>query len=126
HSDLFYLACPAAESKVRQGCTTEVVGMCSFSPAPVHPARKETVRAWAGGIGARLEVEWETFGQYLDVLRAARPSINVVHMVGHGALRLAALGPDDRAVTPDDLRAMERLLAEALDAGAFGYSTGLV
>ena len=126
HSDLFYLACPAAESKVRQGCTTEVVGMCSFSPAPVHPARKETVRAWAGGIGARLEVEWETFGQYLDVLRAARPSINVVHMVGHGALRLAALGPDDRAVTPDDLRAMQRLLAEALDAGAFGYSTGLV
>src|SRR5947209_8770862 len=110
HSDLFYLACPAAESKVRQGCTTEVVGMCSFSPAPVHPARKETVRAWAGGIGARLEVEWETFGQYLDVLRAARPSINVVHMVGHGALRLAAPGPDDRAVTPDDLRAMDRVL----------------
>ena len=126
HSDLFYLACPAAESKVRQGCTTEVVGMCSFSPAPVHPARKEAVRAWAGGIGARLEVEWETFGQYLDVLRAARPSINIVHMVGHGALRLAALGPDNRAATPDDLRAMERLLAEALDAGAFGYSTGLV
>jgi len=126
HSDLFYLGCPAAESKVRQGCTTEVVGMCSFSPAPVHPARKETVRAWAGGIGARLDVTWETFGQYLDVLRAARPSINIVHMVGHGALRLAAIGPDSRAATPDDLRAMERLLAEAVDAGAFGYSTGLV
>ena len=120
HSDLFYLACPAAESKVRQGCTTEVVGMCSFSPAPVHPARKETVRAWAGGIGARLEVEWETFGQYLDVLRAARPSINIVHMVGHGALRLAALGPDNRAATPDDLRAMERLLAEAIQIGEVG------
>src|SRR5437870_11606730 len=71
HSDLFYLACPAAESKVRQGCTTEVVGMCSFSPAPVHPARKETVRAWAGGIGARLEVEWAPFGPDLVVLPAA-------------------------------------------------------
>ena len=126
HSDLFYLGCPAAESKIRQGCTTEVVGMCSFSPAPVHPARRDTVRAWAGGIGARLQIDWETFAQYLDRLRAARPSINIVHMVGHGALRLAAIGPDARAATPDELRVMERLLAEALDAGAFGYSTGLV
>ncbi len=126
HSDLFYLECPAAESKIRQGCTTEVVGMCSFSPAPVHPSRKDMVTAWAGGIGARFRVEWETFGQYLDTLRAARPSINVVHMVGHGALRLAAIGPENRPATSDDLRAMERLLAEALDAGAFGFSTGLV
>ncbi len=126
HSDLFYLECPAAESKVRQGCTTEVVGMCSFSPAPVHPARKDEVRAWVGGIGARLDITWESFGQYLDRLRAARPSVNVVHMVGHGALRLAAIGPENRPLTPGDLARMERLLAEALDAGAFGYSTGLV
>ena len=126
HSDLFYLECPSAESKVRQGCTTEVVGMCSFSPAPVHPDRKDVVRAWAGGVGAKLDLRWETFGQYLDALRAAKPSINVVHFVGHGALRLAAIGPEDRHAAPDDLRAMERLLAEALDAGAFGYSTGLV
>lgn len=126
HSDLFYLDCPAAESKVRQGCTTEVVGMCSFSPAPVAAGRREQLRAWAGGIGARLEVRWETFGQYLDVLRAARPSINVVHFVGHGALRLAAIGPDNRPAGRDDLGRMERLLAEALDAGAFGFSTGLV
>jgi N-acyl-D-amino-acid deacylase len=126
HSDLFYLECPAAESKVRQGCTTEVVGMCSFSPAPVHPDRREAVRAWAGGIGAHLDIRWETFGQYLERLRAARPSINVVHMVGHGALRLAAIGPENRPATADDLRLMERLLDEALEAGAFGYSTGLV
>jgi N-acyl-D-amino-acid deacylase len=126
HSDLFYLDCPAAESKVRQGCTTEVVGMCSFSPAPVPAGRREQLTAWAAGIGARLEVRWETFGQYLDVLRAARPSINVVHFVGHGALRLAAIGPGNRPAGRDDLARMERLLAEALDAGAFGFSTGLV
>ena len=126
HSDLFYFGCPSAESKIRQGCTTEVVGMCSFSQAPVHPARRATVRAWAGGVGARLDLGWETFGQYLDALRAVRPSINVVHFVGHGALRLAAIGPENRPAGPEDLRAMERLLAEALDAGAFGFSTGLV
>lgn len=126
HSDLFYLGCPSAESKVRQGCTTEVVGMCSFSPAPVRADRREALRAWAAGVGASLDVRWESFAQYLDVLRAARPSINVVHFVGHGALRLATIGPDNRPAGPDDLRAMARLLAEALDAGAFGFSSGLV
>jgi N-acyl-D-aspartate/D-glutamate deacylase len=126
HSDLFYLGCPAAESKVRQGVTTEVVGMCSFSPAPVEPARKAELEAWIGAVGARLGVEWRTFGEYLDRLRRARPSINIVHCVGHGALRLAAIGPEHRPPSPDEQRRMERLLAEALDAGAFGYSTGLV
>jgi N-acyl-D-aspartate/D-glutamate deacylase len=100
--------------------------MCSFSPAPVLPARREIVRAWAAGIGARLPIRWTSFAEYLEALRAARPSINVAHFVGHGALRLAAIGPDDRPAGGDELRAMERLLAEALDAGAFGYSTGLV
>jgi N-acyl-D-amino-acid deacylase len=126
HSDLFYFACPAAESKVRQGCTTEVVGMCSFSQAPVRPGGADAVRSWAAGVGARLDIRWETFGQYLDALRAARPTINVAHFVGQGALRLAAIGPASRKASPDEVRTMERLLAEALDAGAFGYSTGLV
>ena len=51
HSDLVYDKCPSAESKVRQGVTTEVVGMCSFSPAPVAPGRADLVQEWAGGIG---------------------------------------------------------------------------
>jgi N-acyl-D-amino-acid deacylase len=126
HSDLFYFGCPSAESKVRQGCTTEVVGMCSFSPAPIAPGRADLVRDWAGGIGASPDFRWETFSQYLEALRARRPSINVAQFVGHGALRLAALGAENRPVAADDLRAMERLLAEAMDAGAYGYSTGLV
>ncbi len=126
HSDLFYLECPAAESKLRQGCTTEVVGMCSFSPAPVPLARREQMRAWAAGLGARLDIRWESFGQYLDVLRTARPSINVAPFVGHGALRHAALGPADVPAGAGDVEAMARLLHEALDAGAFGFSTGLV
>jgi N-acyl-D-amino-acid deacylase len=126
HSDLFYLRCPAAESKVRQGVTTEVVGMCSFSPAPVSPARKTAAEAWIGELGARVAIEWQTFEEYLERLRQARPSINIAHFVGHGALRLAAIGPENRPPSPDEQRQMERLLAEALDAGAFGFSTGLV
>ena len=126
HSDLFYFGCPSSESKIRQGCTTEVVGMCSFSQAPIAPGGEEAVRGWAGGIGASLDFRWGGFGEYLDALRAVRPSINIAHFVGHGALRLAAVGPENRPVSPDDMRAMQRLLDEAMDAGAYGYSTGLV
>src|SRR5438105_15845774 len=74
HSDLFYFACPSAESKIRQGVTTEVVGMCSFSQAPLRPDQRDIVQGWAGGIGATLDLPWETFAQYLDALRAIRPS----------------------------------------------------
>ena len=126
HSDLFYFACPSAESKIRQGVTTEVVGMCSFSQAPLRPDQRDIVRGWAGGIGASLDLRWETFAQYLDALRAIRPSVNVAHFVGHGALRIAAMGFEARPAGPDDLRGMEGLLGEAMDAGAFGFSTGLV
>jgi len=125
HSDLFYFGCPSAESKIRQGVTTEVVGMCSFSQAPVRPEHQALMRA---GSAHRHDpdLQWETFGEYLDALRSVRPSVNVVHLVGHGALRIAAMGFEARPAGAADLRAMERLLGEAMDAGAWGFSTGLV
>jgi N-acyl-D-aspartate/D-glutamate deacylase len=126
HSDLVYHQCPSAESKVRQGVTTEVVGMCGFSPAPVGQGRADLVRAWAGGLGPDLPLNWQTFAQYLDHLRRLGPSLNVAQFVGHGALRLAAVGAEARPATPDEQESMQRLLAEAMAAGAFGFSTGLV
>src|SRR5207249_545466 len=126
HSDLFYFGCPSAESKVRQGVTTEVVGMCSFSQAPMRADQREIVRGWAGGIGASLDLKSESFAQYLDALRAVRPSVNVAHFVGHGALRIAAMGFEARPAGADDVQAMQQRLGEAMDAGAFGFSTGLV
>jgi N-acyl-D-aspartate/D-glutamate deacylase len=126
HSDLFYFGCPSAESKIRQGVTTEVVGMCGFSQAPVRPEQQEIVKGWVGGIGMTPDLRWETFAQYLDLLRGLRPAVNVVHLVGHGALRIAAMGFEARPADNDDVRAMERLLADAMDAGAWGFSTGLV
>ena len=126
HSDLFYFVCPSAESKVRQGVTTEVVGMCSFSQAPLRPGQEDLVRGWAGGIGASLDLPWQTFAQYLDALAALGPSVNVAHCVGHGALRIAAMGFAARPADAADIKTMEGLLGEALDAGAYGFSSGLV
>lgn len=126
HSDFFYQHCPSAESKVRQGVTTEVVGMCSFSPAPVHAERRDLIAELAAALGARLDVGWTGFGEYLDHLDSLGLSVNVVQFVGHGALRLAAMGADDRPPSPDELERMKRLLVEAIEAGAHGFSTGLV
>src|SRR5205085_6076626 len=129
HSDLFYFACPSAESKIRQGVTTEVVGMCGFSQGPVRAGAEDVVRGWAGGIvGADiyLDLRWETFGQYLDALASVHPAVNVAHLAGHGAIRIAAMGFENRPASAADITAMERLLGEAMDSGAFGFSTGLV
>jgi N-acyl-D-amino-acid deacylase len=102
--------------------------MCGFSGAPLAPAHTAEVPGWIGGIIGRTAAvaPWRTFAQYLDALRALRPAVNVAHFVGHGALRIATMGFDARPATSDQVRGMERLLAEAMDAGAFGFSTGLV
>ncbi len=126
HSDFFYEQCPSAESKIRQGVTTEVVGMCSFSPAPVTAESRHQVEIAANSLGATLNVRWSTFDQYLDALEQAHPSINVVHFVGHGPIRYAAMGGANRAPSPAELETMKALLAEAMTAGAFGLSSGLV
>lgn len=126
HSDFFYQHCPSAESKVRQGVTTEVVGMCSFSPAPVHHERRHLVEELAASLGARLDVAWSGFGEYLDYLDSLALSVNVVQFVGHGALRLAAMGAADRPPSAGELARMKAHLAEAIEAGAYGFSTGLV
>ena len=126
HSDFFYEQCPSAESKIRQGVTTEVVGMCSFSPAPCTPESRHQVELAAHALGATLKVRWSTFDEYLDALEQAHPSINVVHFVGHGPIRYAAMGAENRAPNAAELDRMKALLAEAIDAGAFGLSSGLV
>jgi N-acyl-D-amino-acid deacylase len=126
HSDFFYEQCPSAESKIRQGVTTEVVGMCSFSPAPVVPDSRDQVETSANSLGATLKVRWSTFDEYLNALAQMRPCVNVVHFVGHGAIRYAGMGAENRAPTAAEFDNMKALLNEALDAGAFGFSSGLV
>jgi len=64
HSDLFYLGCPSAESKIRQGVTTEVVGMCSFTQAPVRPEHQALVKGWVGGIGMTPEQMGKLFQEF--------------------------------------------------------------
>jgi N-acyl-D-amino-acid deacylase len=128
HSDLSILVNRRAESVVRQGVTTEVIGNCGMSPAPVSEERLDEIRHDWGRISDTPEVtwQWRTFAQYLGALQEGGLAINVAALVGHGALRIAAMGFENRAPTSAELAVMGDLLAEAMEAGAFGMSTGLV
>jgi len=115
------------EPFLRQGMTTLVGGNCGFSPAPVSERSREAARqASLLIVDEALELRWETMAQFLEGLEQTGVSLNVAELVGHGAVRAAVTGPLEPAEPDDDaLRAMERLVREALDAGCCGVSTGL-
>ena len=129
HSDISILLHPRAETAIRQGVTTHVTGNCGMSAAPLSVAhRDDAIQSWAHyawGLDG-VAWDWRTFGQYLAALRRSGHAINLAPLVGHGALRLAAAGFAERAVTERELARMERLLDFSLRAGAHGMSSGLV
>ncbi|MEO8511429.1 MAG: D-aminoacylase [Chloroflexota bacterium] len=120
HSDFSLTINRGAESQVAQGITTEVIGNCGFSAYPRIPATHGLLFD-PEGVGG----DWESVNDYLRVLDARPLGDNVVSLVGHGTIRHAAMGGDNRAPTPDELHAMENLLGEAMAGGAAGMSTGL-
>jgi N-acyl-D-amino-acid deacylase len=124
HSDWTLLVDPAAESKVRQGVTTEVIGNCGSSPTPCVGAVVEEQERRFGRYG--VEVTWRTMGQYLDRLADNGVGLNVAALVGHGAVRKAAMGFSMRAPDAAELAEMRRHVAESLEGGAIGLSTGLI
>ncbi len=124
HSDTCWFTDNRGESKIRQGVTTEVTGQCGVSPAPVTDKRKESVISITTDEG--IEIEWATFGEYLSSLEKAGVGINIAPLVGHGALRSSAMGYENRSPKPEELAEMKDLLIEALESGAFGFSTGLI
>jgi N-acyl-D-amino-acid deacylase len=126
HSDWRLWANRRAESKIRQGVTTEVVGNCGFSPAPVTPEFREDLRGFALYVPPGMDFAWTRFADYLRAFDADGTALNVVQLVGHGTLRIAAMGFARRVPTADELTTMQRLMGAAVDDGAWGLSTGLI
>lgn len=128
HADHTLPAFPRATNSIAQGVTTEVVGLCGFSVAPVSSVKEpaQQLHDLAHGFGPDLDWSWRSFGEFLDRLDSARAAVNVVPLVGHHAVRIQAMGMADRAPTPAEMEAMRGALGEALDSGAWGMSTGLI
>src|SRR5215831_1491622 len=123
HSDFTLPINPKAESKVRQGATTEIVGHCGFSVAPALPGKVDLLRDYLSPSAPWLPFKEMSFPDYLDSFPAT--AVNTGMLIGHNTLRLMVTGMDDRPATGPDLEAMILLLKQSLAAGALGLSSGL-
>ena len=105
--------------------TTEAIGQCGHSCAPV--ARPEHAAYGAVGYseGSSVDLGWQSFGEYLERLGSAPLGVNVAAFVGHGAVHRAVMGDELRTPDIEETRTMAALLDEAFDQGAYGFSTGL-
>lgn len=126
HSDLSSARHPGCASKVRQGVTTDVVGNCSFSAFPVSIDHADDHADLLRMIDpADKELSWRDLDGYAASVERAAPAINIVPLVGHGTLRIAAGIGSRPAIDAGDRARLGRLLQECFDQGAFGFSTGL-
>ncbi len=123
HSDFTLPLNPRAESKIRQGVTTEVVGNCGFSVAPALSGMAEILGDYLAASAPALTFRETTFARYLDDFPPV--AVNTIMQVGHNTLRLMTMGMERRAPTSRERAHMESLLTEALEAGALGLSSGL-
>ncbi|TET08587.1 MAG: D-aminoacylase [Candidatus Thorarchaeota archaeon] len=130
HSDMSLPFDNRLESTLRQGITTSVIGNCGFSMAPVNEERIDMLRKefdMFSPPGANIDIIWRTFESYLGQLEANKISSNIVPLVGFGAIRMAG-GPayENRPPSQAELEDMKAYAKEAMEAGAFGMSTGLI
>ncbi|GGS89798.1 N-acyl-D-amino-acid deacylase family protein [Streptomyces chromofuscus] len=127
HSDLALLRDPDHSAKAAQGVTLEVIGQDGLSYAPVDDRTLAEVRraitGW-NGYGDDIDFDWRSVGEYLDRLDAG-VAVNAAYLVPQGTVRALVVGWEDRPATPDELERMRRLVAQGLEQGAVGMSSGL-
>lgn len=113
-------------SKIEQGVTTEVIGNCGFSLAPIEGFNRDAAETLLRRIFPPMHLDW---GSMREMLQRAEVGGRVTHhapLVGHNVLRIAAMGAEGRAPDRLELRRMTQLLDSSLEAGAFGLSSGLI
>jgi N-acyl-D-aspartate/D-glutamate deacylase len=115
------------------GVTTVIMGNCGVGVAPVRPETREILMQDLVNVEAipydvmkaGIDWRWESYGQYLDAVGRGGLGINVAGLVAFTPLRHYVMGEAsfERAATPDEIASMRRLLREAMEAGAFGFTT---
>jgi N-acyl-D-amino-acid deacylase len=124
HSDLTIAVDSRAQSTLAQGVTTQVAGNCGVSAAPTRDRR-----LYYGPLDPSqtegLVCDWERMGEYLARLQRSGVGTNYATQVGHGNLRAATVGYDNRKASADEIDRMQLLAAAAMEDGAVGLSSGL-
>lgn len=125
HSDLGLMLSPYEPNKVTQGVTTEVAGNCGFSLFPVTDAGRPAVQQLMKVYGAEMDLPWKDGNGFYGALGHRGIGVNYLPLVGHGLLRLNVMGANGEAAGSEEKAAMGRLLTAELEAGAWGFSSGL-
>jgi N-acyl-D-amino-acid deacylase len=126
HCDFTLPQYPRADSMVRQGVTTIVTGNCGSTPYPIDPGRAGLLRDSTAHLGTSLRWNWRDAAGYADMLDLLPLALNVVTLVGHTSIRIAAMGFDRRPPSDDELVVMRELVTDAMDQGCAGLSSGLI
>ncbi len=124
HTDLSLLVNPRAESKIRQGVTTEVVGQDGASLAPIT---RDKLRLLQEGYGKKygVNIDWMNFTSLFDKLQSQGIGVNWLSLVGQGTIREQIVGNENKEATKAQLEQMEDLVGQAMTEGAWGLSSGL-
>ncbi len=126
HGDAMLLADPVHLPALRQGVTTYILGQDGSAFAPASPATMDYMRRYTAGFNGNpdsIDYNWRTVEEYLARFNRST-ALNVAFLIPNGNVRLEVMGHDARPATEDELKAMQRLVREGLDAGAVGLSTG--
>jgi len=127
HSDQSTLVNPRMESKIRQGVTTEIGGLCGLSLAPLdHAETPAAARVSRDVAKIGMQRTWLSLADLYARVEQTGLACNYASFVGHGVIRAAVMGYDDRPPTDDERAGMERLLRQSMADGALGLSTGLI
>ena len=127
HSGLMIFEEPKHEPKVRQGITTELIGVDGNSYAPFRSQEDlhRFIELNSGLDGSpALPGRWSTVAQYLELFDR-KVAVNIAYLLGNSPVRIDAIGWDDRPATKADVANMKAIVREAMEEGAFGISTGL-
>lgn len=127
HSDLALLRDPDHGAKAAQGVTLEVIGQDGLSYAPVDDRTLDGVRraitGW-NGYGDDIDFDWRSVGEYLDRLDRGI-AVNAAYLIPQGTVRALVVGWEDRPATAEEIVRMRELVAEGMEQGAVGMSSGL-
>jgi len=123
HSDTSLLVDGRGESHIRQGVTTAVTGNCGTSPAPLTD---EAARRMTEAFPPGFSWHWRTFAEYFACVEKSGTSMNLAPLVGHGTVRNAVMGYDERDPDSGELEVMSALVRQAMEDGCLGLSTGLI
>lgn len=124
HTDLSLLVSPSADSKIKQGVTTEIAGQDGSSYAPMTADRLEVLRK---GYGEKygVDINWMDFSGYFDALDRREIGVNFSSFVGQGTIRDMVVGKDNVRATARQIDEMKELVEQSMAGGAWGLSSGL-